>query len=242
MRQRGFTLVELLVVIAIVALLIALLLPALGMARAQAQRVKCQTNLHAIGHAVQLYLQDQRDTFPDASFYGALGYIGLSDYHSAFGSQLPESQRPLNRYFSVTDSPIAPSGLPAVPQVQTKRNDAFECPSDRGDGYYRLPGKYFVQHGASYVFIGARTPPDVDLYGVGTCRGRRLNNFRRPTKKVVFMEPVFHPAFIMSQTQAQWHHRTRNHGNLLFADGHVAFQLTLPMVPNAPPDENNPYY
>lgn len=62
----GFTLIELLVVIAIIALLMALLAPALGQAREAAREVLCASNVRQINLAMELYLQDHRDTYPCA--------------------------------------------------------------------------------------------------------------------------------------------------------------------------------
>ncbi len=65
----GFTLVELLTVISIIALLISILLPSLAQARAQAKKVKVQTQIDAIAKGLEMFRNDHRDQYP-ASDYG----------------------------------------------------------------------------------------------------------------------------------------------------------------------------
>lgn len=60
-HSLAFTLVELLVVIAIIAVLVAILLPALSKARAQANNLKCMSNLRQIGQAMLLYANEHRN-------------------------------------------------------------------------------------------------------------------------------------------------------------------------------------
>jgi prepilin-type N-terminal cleavage/methylation domain-containing protein/prepilin-type processing-associated H-X9-DG protein len=59
---RCFTLIELLIVIAIISLLASLMLPSLSRAKESAKRIKCQSNLHQIGLAIQMYV-NERDGF-----------------------------------------------------------------------------------------------------------------------------------------------------------------------------------
>jgi prepilin-type N-terminal cleavage/methylation domain-containing protein len=62
--RPAFTLIELLVVVAVIALLAALLLPALGRAKESGRATACLSNLHQIGVALQVYLQDSRNRLP----------------------------------------------------------------------------------------------------------------------------------------------------------------------------------
>ena len=62
--RRAFTLIELLVVIAIIAILAALLLPTLSRAKERGRTAACLGNLHQIGVALQIYVDENHDTLP----------------------------------------------------------------------------------------------------------------------------------------------------------------------------------
>jgi prepilin-type N-terminal cleavage/methylation domain-containing protein/prepilin-type processing-associated H-X9-DG protein len=95
----GFTLVELLVVIGIIALLIAILLPALGRARQQGQRVQCMSNLRQITTATVMYCTENKGWFPRAAVGTATG--NYSDVYDDFVYWQPgrdPNQGPLVKY------------------------------------------------------------------------------------------------------------------------------------------------
>jgi prepilin-type N-terminal cleavage/methylation domain-containing protein len=63
--KRAFTLVELLVVTAILAVLAAVLLPVFAQAKAEAQKRACFDNVRKLGAAMNLYLGDSQDAYPN---------------------------------------------------------------------------------------------------------------------------------------------------------------------------------
>lgn len=66
----GFTLIELLVVIAVIAILAALLLPAMARAKQKTIQINCISNLKQLGHALQLYVDDNEDRLPGPLWNG----------------------------------------------------------------------------------------------------------------------------------------------------------------------------
>ncbi len=62
--QKAFTLIELLVVIAIIGILASMLLPALGKAKARANRIKCTSNLKQVASALKAFAGENDDRMP----------------------------------------------------------------------------------------------------------------------------------------------------------------------------------
>jgi prepilin-type N-terminal cleavage/methylation domain-containing protein len=69
MRKRAFTLIELLVVIAIIAILAAILFPVFAKAKASAKKAAELTQMKQLGIALQIYLADYDDVYPQGYYY-----------------------------------------------------------------------------------------------------------------------------------------------------------------------------
>jgi prepilin-type processing-associated H-X9-DG protein len=77
--SAGFGVVELMVIVGIITLAIAMLLPSLCRSRETANRVKCASNLRALGQAMLLYQNDNKGAVPRTEFIdGALPTWGTA--------------------------------------------------------------------------------------------------------------------------------------------------------------------
>lgn len=123
--KRAFTLIELLVVIAIIAILAALLLPALSRAKNAADSAVCKNNLHQIGVALSLYIDDYGGAYPVdyAGTNGWLPTLGWLDKLAPYGVK-----RPLESYLSLSTNR----------QYAAANSTVLSCPS-----YIKAPGTLY---------------------------------------------------------------------------------------------------
>lgn len=128
--------IELLVVIAVSALLTALLLPALSRAHQAADSVVCQSNLHQLGLALNMYVHDSEAYLPSAMEEPELWLKGMESYT---GAKWPE------RNFKNAQSVQRISGV-------------FVCPAyNRLKGIFlreSSPGVYWLLGSYAYNSVG----------------------------------------------------------------------------------------
>ena len=92
--RRGFTLVELLVVIGIIALLISILLPSLSKARAQANSVKCASQMRDIGNQLYTYAMSNKGILIPLKGTGSAPF-----YKHRGGDENPDERWPMYAFY-----------------------------------------------------------------------------------------------------------------------------------------------
>ncbi len=208
-RCRAFTLVEILVTISIVALLVGILIPTLGDARRQAKGSVCAANLHFVGVASAMYLDDYTGAY--WPYYvqddgGRWWWFGYEPGGPGGGPDRPldKSRGALAPYLGSTD-------------------DRLQCPSFPYDSGCYYPK--FAERSASYGY---------NLHLLGRLRSEFVDRSAR-----VFMfadgahfdfgETLNEGHYILysegaSAPSGYGHFRHRDTAQVLYMDGHVTPQ------------------
>jgi prepilin-type N-terminal cleavage/methylation domain-containing protein len=123
---NGFTLIELLVVIAIIGILASMMLPALSRGKEKARMTQCISNLHQMGIAVKLYVEDHQGKFP------------MTKVVEPDPPNLGKEARP-----ALGGNDPAPPQLDCFPTAKArplfnymKPSEVYRCPVDKGQLLY----------------------------------------------------------------------------------------------------------
>ena len=156
-RRAAFTLIELLVVLGIIAMMVGLLMPALNRARAQANSVKCQSNLRQVGVNLMLYLNYSR---------GWLFPVGPDDpatgLPSTLGTNVPREQRwPVH----VFDPPVwNPPVMLCPTDFDPEEEHSYVLNKHLADHRLRFGNRMGVLSPSEVVWIGEKVSSEGDYY------------------------------------------------------------------------------
>lgn len=219
---RGFTLIELLIVLAIVTILGAILYPAFASAREKARQAFCKSNLHQIGLAETMYVQDYDNE--------ALPYY--------VGAQTPNSYFTWWGHEYLSPTSYTMSGGLLEPYMKSAPLQA--CPSFK-DSISSSIGVSGYGYNVDYLCPEQSTTPrrnfHTDQYGDFILYIQNLSSFPVASLTVLMADAaqgsgnnvsadpwLDAPSFTGATTAATYpifHALHQGFGNVLFLDGHV---------------------
>jgi prepilin-type N-terminal cleavage/methylation domain-containing protein len=193
---RAFTLIELLVVIAIISVLAAILFPVFARAREAARKTTCTANLHQLGQAMTMYLQDYDEWFPTCNF---------SDTNTGF---------PPNTHFDAAGKPIFMIDLL---QPYVKNTQIFVCPTMRAQAnraaHYPTDYNFLCVHGWHEYF------PQFDNDSEGVCSHPLAAIGRVAEKPMILCDGL--GEHMGTTTTAVYTQGVVGAQNMVYVDGHV---------------------
>ena len=113
-HQVNFTLIELLVVIAIIGILAAMLLPALSLAKEQAKRTLCASNLKQIGTSITAYALNNNSFMPAPGYSLAYAYNWQGGSDPAWASGIQAGAQLFPDYMPSSEVAFCPSNQTSV--------------------------------------------------------------------------------------------------------------------------------
>src|SRR5882757_5992346 len=236
-KRRGFTLIELLVVIAIIAILASMLLPALAKAKQKAHAIACVSNLRQWGLALTMYLDDNRNIFPLPKIATATpgssgynentpGWSNFADFHNAGQGD--------SAWFNALPSYVGGKALWEIAANSAGTSFAtskkiFDCPAVTQAAEFTDPNRVVfnygmnpkgntgldasIAYGINFKSTTVQNPSAFVFMGDGRARSTDLPYYGTPTKEVG----------VQHCWVKQFSARHNAGGNLMFADGHVAY-------------------
>jgi len=234
-RLKAFTLVELLVVIGIIAILISLLLPALNKARAQATRLKCESNMRTLMQGIAMYSGESKNclpycnwgvpSMPTPSVYGYGWLYAYQDKRVGYDSTIN----------GACPTPYPSRGIETgVLWPYVRQAAIYRCPLDIEQGVWT--GTEFL---TSYLMNGAQCAyGGVTLSGTNaalttTMPGIKATQFTHSADCVILWEVMEQTTGGVGNSGAAWNDgasypseevlaiRHDNGANVAFLDGHV---------------------
>lgn len=246
-KIKAFTLIELLVVIAIISLLLSILMPAMKVVKLRAQFVVCKTNLHSYALASSMYLQNNKNNFPEAFIWLRTNTFdnpaNLWDYTCAWHDPSNEPDGTLWPYLEAqnvhmcktfytltkTQGCLAPShdpDIPFIPQFSYSMNSYFGY-SAAGLAEITPLNLGWLTNKRITKSIKVRRPSRILLFTEENYQAVPLKAVIGLNNNDLFMRPVSDSDHQFLSNNLATYHKVKSNNmesgiaNILFLDGHV---------------------